>query len=626
MDVTVQNFEEVVTELQQVLPTAKFVAIDEEMTGVSFSGEKQVSIGDRPHQRYQRMRRVANHYSIIQFGLAVFHESSSKEPGSDLTVGAPSSYTCRVYNFYLFPQEGGVNLDGEAVTFNRNHGMDWNKWVREGVTYVNRKKAEELRKALVWESSPIATGNGIKAEQEQKKDQPEKKKEEQPMVLTKPADIEVTMNAVDKLKEWLTAESRKEETEFELITTNGYLRRFMHQQLAGSFPDLQVESRPVEGKRGISTMVVKRFHDAEQRAEEERRKREKEQRKTDQKLGFFRVYELLCESKKPLVGHAIGNDLLFLLASCEGELPDDYGSFKELVSRTVGGGGIYDTQFLCKHTNLMFVGGAKAMQVKEAGDAVQKENGEVKHRFGSMALGNVYATLLEDVVCGKDNLPKTEFPAYPWNPKGYGTAGGQKAFHEAAYDAYITGRVFAMLLELERKEQSCNILEDCKGRLSTWRTMFDGFSLSGEEQVSDGDRVLHAIGLTDVTKDEVLIKALREVLVPTLVSDEKTEGDQREVEVKVTWIDDDSAFVSFPTLPADRASSSLQRLFAVRGGALPALPEVRVCSAQTWLRWGGPPETSTGAPLSPRGALAKRMGNGVEEGEEPAAKRLKSAL
>jgi len=167
MDVTAKNFEEVVNELQQVLPTAKFLAIDEEMTGMSFLGEKRESIGDSPHQRYQRMRRIANHYNIIQFGLAVFHENGSREPGSDPSAGAPPLYTCRVYNFYLFPQEGGVNLEGAAVAFNRDHGMDWNKWVREGVTYVNRQKATELRKALVQDNPE---------QQDQKKDQPEKKK------------------------------------------------------------------------------------------------------------------------------------------------------------------------------------------------------------------------------------------------------------------------------------------------------------------------------------------------------------------------------------------------------------------------------------------------------------------
>jgi len=280
---------------------------------------------------------------------------------------------------------------------------------------------------------------------------------------------------------------------------------------------------------------------------------------------------------------------------------------------------------VCKHTNLRFIGGRRSTHAKEVADAVRKEEGEGTHRFGSIALGNVYATLLQDVVCGRDNLVKCEFPAYPWNPKGYGTAGDRKAFHEAAYDAYVTGRVFAMLLELERKEQSCNILEDCKGRLSTWRTMFEGFSLSGEDKVPDADRFLYAIHLTGVTKDEVLVKALREVVVPILVSEEKKEGDQPEVEVKVTWIDNDSAFVSFPALAADCASSLLQSLCAASGGALPALPEARVCSAQAWLRWGGPQETSAAAPPAPGGTPAERMGNGVDAVEEPAAKRLKSA-
>ena len=39
-------------------------ALDEEMTGISFPAEKREEIGDRPRDRYRRMRKVASHYSL----------------------------------------------------------------------------------------------------------------------------------------------------------------------------------------------------------------------------------------------------------------------------------------------------------------------------------------------------------------------------------------------------------------------------------------------------------------------------------------------------------------------------------------------------------------------------------
>ena len=46
---------------------------------------------------------------------------------------------------------------------------------------------------------------------------------------------------------------------FKLIAANAYLQKFMHQELEeDGMVDLQVESKPVEGERGVSTMLIKR--------------------------------------------------------------------------------------------------------------------------------------------------------------------------------------------------------------------------------------------------------------------------------------------------------------------------------------------------------------------------------
>lgn len=45
------------------------------------------------------------------------------------------------FNFYLFPRnpvsyDKNINLQLGCVKFNTDCGMDWNKWIREGVNYV----------------------------------------------------------------------------------------------------------------------------------------------------------------------------------------------------------------------------------------------------------------------------------------------------------------------------------------------------------------------------------------------------------------------------------------------------------------------------------------------------------
>ena len=80
MNVTKANFDEVADKIESLLPTAAFVAIDEEMTGISM--ENHYYMGDTPAKRYEKMREVASWYKIIQFGVAVFHENecNSSEP------------------------------------------------------------------------------------------------------------------------------------------------------------------------------------------------------------------------------------------------------------------------------------------------------------------------------------------------------------------------------------------------------------------------------------------------------------------------------------------------------------------------------------------------------------------
>ena len=122
MHVTKRNFDEVATSIETLLPTAAFVAIDEEMTGISLDEQSMLDFpgSSVAGKRYYTMRDVASRYSIIQFGLALFHE---RESPSDLPAESVK-YEAHVFNFYLFPERGEVNMEVSAVAFNNEHGMD----------------------------------------------------------------------------------------------------------------------------------------------------------------------------------------------------------------------------------------------------------------------------------------------------------------------------------------------------------------------------------------------------------------------------------------------------------------------------------------------------------------------
>ena len=56
MNVTKKNFEDAANEIEKLLPSVDFVAIDEEMTGIALPGSEEKVI-DLPAVRYEKMRK-----------------------------------------------------------------------------------------------------------------------------------------------------------------------------------------------------------------------------------------------------------------------------------------------------------------------------------------------------------------------------------------------------------------------------------------------------------------------------------------------------------------------------------------------------------------------------------------
>jgi len=84
VNVTKANFLEESNKLIRELPTAAFVAIDLEMTGISLpivsndsttNGDSEKE--DTPESRYESMKLVPERYAIIQVGIAIFHENKT---------------------------------------------------------------------------------------------------------------------------------------------------------------------------------------------------------------------------------------------------------------------------------------------------------------------------------------------------------------------------------------------------------------------------------------------------------------------------------------------------------------------------------------------------------------------
>lgn len=82
---------------------------------------------------------VASRYNIVQMGVCIFSKVDDK---TSLVVARP-------YNFFTFPAEGeGVVLSISAINFLKNNGMNFEKWIQEGVSYTDAKGEAWLVKKL----------------------------------------------------------------------------------------------------------------------------------------------------------------------------------------------------------------------------------------------------------------------------------------------------------------------------------------------------------------------------------------------------------------------------------------------------------------------------------------------
>ena len=139
MDVTRENFDAALKEIDELLPSCDFVAIDEEMTGIRRSSETDPAPGDTCEARYEKMRVVATTFNLIQVGVCLFRKI-------DGPLG--KRWEARPYNFFVFPDENSrsrIHMDVSTAYFHKKHKLDFNKWITEGVPYISAAEARALR-------------------------------------------------------------------------------------------------------------------------------------------------------------------------------------------------------------------------------------------------------------------------------------------------------------------------------------------------------------------------------------------------------------------------------------------------------------------------------------------------
>ena len=482
MEVTNANFAAAADELESLLPTAAFVAIDEEMTGIMLDKSTAPNAGDTVERRYQKMKRVTEEFNLMQVGICLYHREVD---------GDDSRLIARPYNFYVIPDakstRARLTMHVSTAEFHKTNGMDFNKWLCEGVPFLSHAEL----------SSEMAALDETLAEQA--------KPPAQRMELTRESDKEFVSGALEGVAAWLAALGGCG-GEHALPECNAFLRRALFESIAVDFPDLAAESRALpDDPSGKKKQLVVLALNEEDKAARLEHKRQAKIELLHARAGFHRVFRMLADARRPLIGHNLTYDLLFLISHFHGPLPPTLAECKSTVHGLFPE--VWDTK-LCSVAS---------------------------GQFTDTMLAKLHEACVETV-----GVPSVQLAS------GFGAYASGERCHEAGYDAFITGVAHAALRHLGHAPASRRNLCYLMRSLSV-------LNLGGDDATTESGAIVHLRFATSRTTNDLfeLLTPLLESAVAAAAAAAVPSGSaegapRRPPRVNIRWIDESSAFAVFP--------------------------------------------------------------------------------
>ncbi|RFU23964.1 hypothetical protein B7463_g12373, partial [Scytalidium lignicola] len=362
MDIDSRNFQLHLLDILQDIAGARFVSIDLEMSGINTGFSNQGSGKQNLQGVYDRTRKGARVFQILQLGLTCVEE--------DLERGF---YRAKPYNIYMSPlvseipkrycQDRLFSFSSEACGFLLKNGLDFGKVFSRGVPYLSYLEENAVRLNL----------------QEREK----KCADIEDLVLENKVDVEFYENTRRDIQQW--EREKAFANSFYNIrnpagSLNGYQRRLVYQLVRKEFPSLEV----FQGGHGAFLQLRRLDQEskANRQKEEEKRlnrqitdqkglrfvfdaltggdledikpnwycnKKSKTYEEDFKKIDFKikRITQALKSKNHVIVGHNVFTDLLYLYNSFIGDLPLAVSDFKETIHELFPI--VIDTRFLATY-------------------------------------------------------------------------------------------------------------------------------------------------------------------------------------------------------------------------------------------------------------------------------------
>ncbi|NXD76651.1 PNDC1 ribonuclease, partial [Halcyon senegalensis] len=247
------------------------------------------SLFDSPAERYLKARRSVQRFTITQLGKEIF------------LFYFFCRYVVHSYNFFLFPSTLGVTdveftLSASSIQFLSHYGFDYNKFLKDGIPYMNEVQEEILSQHLFegsWKVSSVLDRDALK-------------------------------KAIDEVTCWIAA-AEEEETmilqdlsDYQMLEIQLVLRQALQ----------NVWTQPLGDKK---VMVKKVSPQHRRRMENSRYDYCQKELVLLSARGFTNLFHTLVKAKKPLVGHNMLMDLMHLHEKFYKPLPESYEEFKKNI-------------------------------------------------------------------------------------------------------------------------------------------------------------------------------------------------------------------------------------------------------------------------------------------------------
>ncbi|XP_015602322.1 pre-piRNA 3'-exonuclease trimmer isoform X2 [Cephus cinctus] len=378
-EVTANNFQQLYPKVENALKNATFFGVDLEFSGLHAGEGVQYSLFDTMEKRYVRLKANLERFIGIQFGLTAFHY-----------VRDENKYTAESFNFFLVPRSiptknRQFTCQAAAIEFLCSYEFDFNKCFYEGISYLNEIDEAEL-------CNQLKTNSNLCYEEQ---------------FLSYKDENELKVHSF-QIFEWLQTNPKDP---IVIHTSTPILQYLLQKELRNQFPNIWTYA----GDRKVTVLKVEKDVRISLQEKEEHNI---EQVFLDYYIGFSKVFKLLINLKKPIVGHNVLLDLMLMHHQFYKPLPKRYSEFKKNIHQLFPT--IYDTKFI-------------SYEMKNLVDK------EVLWKLNALS---VLYTHFKD---GKGRHSTLQSPFIELKEK---TVADKEKYHEAGWDSYCAGFCFIRLAHL----------------------------------------------------------------------------------------------------------------------------------------------------------------------------------